>query len=886
MQKRAARRGGAFVSASLIALAVAWSAPAFAQATGSASPGNAPPDTGTGASSESDERDIIVTGTLFRGIAPVGTNVVAVSREDVVATGATSTNDLLANIPQIANFNQIPNGGANFGQPIVQANLRNLGASGGTTTLTLLNGHRIVGQGILQTYVDPQIIPPGLIERVEVIPDGGSSIYGSDALGGVINFITRKRFNGIEANVRYGFADGYDTVDANVTVGKDWGSGSLSLSYAYAWHNEILGIERDYVTQDHRAFGGIDNRITNCTPGNIVVDPDSNPATPNSVTYPMPSFSGAPNRCDNTDYASIYPRERRHSVFVTLDQDLGENIKANITGYYSRRDTQNFASTLTGNGTINNTNPYFITGPGGATSYNVAINLAPVFGNTVRQPQRFDSWGVTPTFDIGLSENWNLRLMGNYGHSWNNTIENGINGTNLAAALAGTTAATALNPYNVSQTNPAVLQRLLDQRNYADAKQDLAEVRAVIDGKLFALPAGDVRLAVGAEYHWEKIAANIQFGSSTAPFANSATASRNVQSLFGELFVPVFSMLDLTGSVRYDHYSDVGSTTNPKIGFTFRPVGGVSIRGNYGTSFHAPSLADTVGAVDARISHGFFFPGTGGRHNIWVSGGSPNLKPETAKTWSIGVDVSPKFFPSLTVSATYYNLDFTDIIAVPFGAFFAGASAYNNPENAPFFILDPTIAQVNAFSGGLPIDTWSSLQSLYATFGTPFAVVDARRYNRGRLKQDGIDFNVVLNHPTDFGSINASFGGTYTLSRKNSESNNGIYVDQLLNGTGRFNYTATLGATVGPVTGRGQLTHRGGYPILFDVTQTKVEAYNVFDLYFSLDLEKLGVMKATSLTLNIENVFDTDPPQRTAANGFANGSTFGRLFQLGVRTKF
>ncbi|RRN60647.1 TonB-dependent receptor plug domain-containing protein, partial [Caulobacter sp. 602-1] len=89
---------------------------------------------------------------------------------------------------------------ASFGQPIAQTNLRGLGASGGTPPLVLLNGHRVVGAGILQTYVDPTVIPPGIIDRVEVIPDGGSSIYGSDAIGGVVNLITRKRDTGAEAS--------------------------------------------------------------------------------------------------------------------------------------------------------------------------------------------------------------------------------------------------------------------------------------------------------------------------------------------------------------------------------------------------------------------------------------------------------------------------------------------------------------------------------------------------------------------------------------------------------------------------------------------------------------------------------------------------------------
>lgn len=826
------------------------------------------------------EEDIIVTGTLLRGIAPVGTNVVSISEADVVATGAQSSNDLLATIPQIANFNTIPNGGANFGQPIVQTNLRNLGASGGTTTLTLINGHRIVGSGILQTYVDPQIIPPGIIQRVEVIPDGGSSIYGSDAIGGVINFITRKRFDGIEASIRYGFADGYDTLDANITAGKDWGSGSLSVSYAYAWHNDVLGIERDFVTQDHTGFGGRDNRSFSCTPGNIRIGGAA------GTFYPMPDFSGAPNRCDTSDYVAIYPRERRHAVFATLDQQLNDSISTNITAYFARRETLTSEATLAGSGPINSTNPYFQPGPAGQTSYDVFFNFGPVFGVGRTSPQQFDSWGVTPTFEADLGSGWHLRGLANYGRSYNETNQGGVNQGNVFAALAGTTTATALNPYNVAQTNPAVLARILDYRDRATATQELGEARLVADGRLFTLPAGDVRLAVGAEYHFEKIAANIAFGALSNPFTNAASAARNVKSVFGEIFVPVFEMLDLTGSVRYDDYDDVGGTTNPKIGFNFRPVEGVTFRGNYGTSFHAPSLADTVGAVDARISQSTNFGYTGGRPIIWISGGSSTLKPETAKTWSVGVDINPSFFRSLTLSATYYNIDFTDIISVNAGGFF-GTAFYADPENAPFFILNPTIAQVNAFSGGLAPDNFPSLESLYANSGVPYAVLDLRRYNRGRLKQSGIDFNAVLNHPTDFGSINASFGGTYTLDRQSSAANNGVYVDQLANGTiNRFNFLASLGATVGPVTARAQLNHRGSLPVLFDATQTRVDAFDTVDLYFALDLGKIALMKSATLTLNVDNLFDEEPPFRTSGTGYANGSTLGRLISVGIRTKF
>jgi len=903
--KLIATRGLAFQSASALALAIGFISPALAQTTPADQSAPSSPATpqeqsdqtpsasapaNNQASSGDDQatraaKDIVVTGTLLRGIAPVGTNVIGVSAKDVVASGAQSSNDLLAKIPQISNFNSIPTGTGGFGQPIVQTNLRGLGASGGTTTLTLVNGHRVVGSGILQTYVDPQIIPPGIISRVEVIPDGGSSIYGSDAIGGVINFITTKRFNGVAATGRYGFADGYQTVDGNITVGKDWGSGSLFASYSYAWHNNVQGFERNYVTQNFKAHGGADNRSFSCTPGNIQIG---------STYYPLPGrVAGSPNRCSTTDYQDIYPRENRNTVFVTLDQQLNNSLSTNITAYYSRRVTHTMEATLAGSGTITNTNPYF-QAVGGETSQRVSFDFGPVFGKGSSAPGRFDSWGVTPTFEADLGGSWHLRGLANYGHSYNNTIEYPANAGNIAAALAGTTTATALDPYDVTKTNAGVLAAIRDYSNFSASKQDLAEVRLVGDGRLFSLPGGDVRLAVGAEYHYEKISAQIAFGTAAAPFTNTASGARNVGSAFGELFVPIvgpgnamggIQALDLTASVRYDHYDDVGGTTNPKIGFNYRPIKGLTIRGNWGTSFHAPSLADTVGAVDARISATTAVGYAGGLPVIWISGGSSTLRPEKAHTWSLGADFTPTFLPTLTFSATYYNIDFTDIISVNAGGF-GGTAWYNDPLNAPFFIRNPTMAQVNAFSGGLRPDNFPSLNFLYNTYGSVYSILDLRRYNRGRLKQDGIDFNVVLNQPTDFGSINASFGGTYTLHRNSSPSNNGVYTELLDNGFGRFNFIAMLGAEVGPVTGRATLTHSGGYPILFDPTQSRVGSFDTVDFYAALDLEKLGLIKSTSLTLNVNNVFDTNPPWKNSGSGYANGSTLGRLFEFGFRTKF
>lgn len=876
----------AFNSASAFALLAALASPALAQ--------DAAQDESTEESSAApSDKEIIVTGTLIRGIAPVGTNVVAVTTEDVVATGAASTNDLMSTIPQISNFNSFVSGTASFGQPIAQTNLRGLGASGGTTTLLLVNGHRLVGSGILQTYADPTIIPPGMIERVEVIPDGGSSIYGSDAIGGVINFITRKRASGVEASGRVGFADGYRTVDANLLVGKDWGTGSLMVGYNYAWHNNIQGIERDYVTQDSRAQGGTDRRVATCALTNITVA---------GVSYAMPGrVAGTQNKCDSTDYADIYPRERRHSVYAVLDNDMSDSVNFNMQAYYSRRDTVTRTAPLATNSTIRSTNPFFQP-IGSETSQGVLFDYTSVFGNDgVQNPARFESMGLTPTFDIDVGGGWNVLVMGNYGHSFNANTERAINADAVNAALAGTTTSTALNPYNLSQTNPAILAGIADYQNYSQSKQDLGEARIVVDGPIASLPGGDARIAVGAEYHWERIDARIAFGPTATPKRNRAIASRRVKSVYGEVFVPVFGPdnaqpglagLDLTGSVRYDSYDDVGGTTNPKVGFNYRPVEWMTFRGNYGTSFHAPSLADTTGAVDARVTSipvsTNLAPGSAAsdffRPILFISGGSPTLQPEKANTWSLGMDVKPPVWDALNISLTYYNVDFTNVISVNAGNFLQGAAYYADPTNAPFYILNPTLAQAVAFSNGARADNFSSLDSFFAS-NSPTAIYDLRRYNRGQLKQDGLDFTVSVNQKTGFGSISASFAGTYVLNRKTRETPTGAFVDRLKNGFNRLNYVATLGAEVGAVTARATMTHRGSFPIIGDPVLARVKGYDTVDLYFGYDLGKIGMFRETALTLNIDNVFDQDPPFRNTGSGFANGSTLGRLVSVGLRTK-
>ena len=866
---------GAFALAALLSAAAAQAQPA------TPAPKATTPDTVS---------EVVVTGTLLRGVAPTGTDLITVARDDIVATGVASAGDLLATIPQIGCFGTLPRGNQDAGSPLVTPNLRNLGLPGDSTTLILMDGHRIVGAGVLQTFPDPTIIPPGILERVEVTPGGGSSIYGSDAIGGVINFVTRRRFDGVEATGHYGFADNYNTYDANLTVGREWTGGSALLSYAYAHHDDLLGASRGYATSDHRAQGGSDLRNTACAPGNITIG---------ATTYALPGrLAGTLNRCDDQKAVDIYPKETRHSVFGSFVQQLTPKLELTTTAYWSQRNTVVRTAQSSQSGSITAANPYFR--PIGAeASQTVAFSYASVFGPSNVTPQQFQSYGATSTLKYDVTDRWQVRAQANVGRSFNEIHEDLVNAAAGSLALAGTTPATALNPYDLSATNPAVLATINDFENLSLASQRMAQFQVVADGSLLTLPGGDVRLAVGAESLYSNLKQQLRSGpiSATGPVP-SASNSRTVNALFAEMLVPIvgpgnarpgLQSLELSASVRHDDYSDVGGTTNPKFGFNYKPVEDLRFRANYGTAFHAPDLptisSSPISSQVQILQISPFRPVTSPitdlfRPTIILAGGNPNLRPETAKTWQAGFDWKPHAIEGLVLSATWFKVDMKDVIGLV-----SSATLFTDPNFAPFFTINPTLAQAKAAAGNLPILGAPSIDSLYVG-RSPFLLVDARLNNFGALREDGIDFDASYTRPIGPALVNARIVGTYTLDKDLASGANGPFTDTLKNGTGKLFYVASVGGKIDAFTGRVALNYRGGYPILGLVGQSRVDAFKTVDLFLAYDLPDRGPFANTMLTLNVDNLLDQDPPYANSNVGYANGSTVGRLTSVGFRARF
>lgn len=907
------------------------------------------------ADSADKSADIVVTGSLIRGIAPAGTNVVSVSQAAVEATGATTVAQLLQTIPQMGSFNDLQkqNGGSNF-VTTNRPNLRDLPGfttKGNSATLMLVDGHRVVGMGVSVTSPDVDIVPPGIIERIEVVPDGGSAIYGSDAVAGVINFITRKDFKGIEADARYGFGEtNYHTFDANVTAGHSWDTGNAFVSYNYSYNSTFFGRDRDYVRMYPANVAGISIPYTaiEC-PGGTVIN------RINNRIYALPYATGAgvagtANQCDYSDSASVYPENKRHSVFAGFSQELSDSIKFDVRGFYTNKKTYQSLGNFHTNVNIGPTalssalTPFpnqtaYYAGPNALEVHNVSFGWGPDQG--ANQRITLDTWGVTPSVTAKLGDNWQLRVLASYGQSTTDQHTTAINGTALSNAIA----AGLVNPYEVGLSNPAALAAVTNWEVYGNTRQKQFNARAIIDGDLAKLPGGAIKLAVGAEYLYESVAARrgnavpgyadrafpgLSVNGTTIIAANPAglalgKASRKVTSLFGEMVFPLFSQdnrmngieeLTLSLSGRYDHYSDFGNTFNPKIGLTWRPYDYIKFRGAWGKSFAAPSLMDQPSTDPTALTYmtgsTFSFlvpcseltknnitcPGGANSNGIVLLGSKAGTRPEKATTWSVGMDVDP--FPGVQFSVTYWNISYRDVInQAPFTNFAAYFSTFrdvsyfiNNVNPNPAFqtLVDAAVANAGSNVSGTPCAPQLSCV---------FILEDNRKTNLGRFKNDGLDFVASYRRETGFGGIDLTVNGNYVLNRKQSATANSAFVDILAGATSRFRLRTTLGADIGNLRAQVTWSHTQGYDLLTPVpaagafpAQTRVDGYNLIDLFFKYDVPGEGVFKDLAFTLNVNNLFSQDPPvyrlQNITAglNGYVNGGTVGRLVQLGVSKRF
>jgi iron complex outermembrane receptor protein len=829
--------------------------------------------------------DVLVTGTRIRGKGPVGSELVVIDRRAIEESGFATTQQIAQSIPQ--NFGGGPNestspsgtlntsagSNSNRGSSI---NLRGLGSS---STLVLLNGERPPLGGFAGSFADVSMIPASAVERIEIVPDGASAIYGSDAVAGVVNIIPRLNYHGAETSFRYGSADGAaQEVQASQIIGTRWRSGHLVLAYEYYQRNRLKAADRDFATDDLRPFGGIDHRGTYADPGTIYAGGKTFaiPAGQHGVGLTAAQLTAGTVNLGNSWYgADILPQQRRHALFAAISQDLAPGLRFYANGLlsirsYDQRQRPNFDARRT----VPVTNPFYVDPIG--THLPVGVNYS-----FVRDLGNETGTGITTAYGgtAGLAADrgpWVIDLHGTWGRQYErDSIVNRVNSARLAVALADTNPATAYNLFGDGpSTNPATIAYV--RGSQTDSHSGIVwstTLRA--DGPLFALPAGDVRLAIGGEYRFARFVDDVNMldVGTLAPVSAPGIglhAPRRVEAGFAEVLIPLLGgdhvlplvhRLDVSAALRTEHYSDFGHTTNPKVGVAWEPVAGLALRGTYGTSFRAPDFNDLRQDPGSQGVLVYTIPdpqaASGQSNIIELRGNNPNLQPERATTWTLGGEFKPRFLPGFHAGLTYYNVAYRGRIGSPSTqlfnflvnrAFYAGITQLN-PSPSTVASLYTTTNLLN------PLNIPQS-----ATFA---ALIDGRTQNLSVVKQTGLDMDAGYQFALGSGQADLGVSGSHIFHIRQSLTATSPSTNMvgIIGNPVSFRARGHLGWT-SPGFGAALFgNHVSGYTNTTNTTAQHVASWTTFDLQLSYRFTAShGPFKGLKLALNATNLFDRKPP--------------------------
>ncbi|MGF7148949.1 outer membrane receptor protein involved in Fe transport [Sphingomonas zeicaulis] len=861
-----------------------------------------------------EDDPITVTGTRIRGSVPVGAPLVSIDRAAIDRSGYATTQQVLQSLPQNFGGGQNEatfgigtrnNAGTNNGYG-ASINLRGLGTS---STLVLFDGNRPALGGLGGVFADLSMVPSSAIERIEVLTDGASAIYGTDAVAGVVNLRFRDRFEGAETRLRAGTADGdFGEIQASQIVGRRWSGGQVVLAYEYYDRGRLSGRKRAFATEDLRPFGGPDYRLGYSNPGTIIAADGQQFAIPTMQDgrslQAADLVPGAANLRDARAAVDILPQQRTHSVFSAVHQELGDTISFRGSLLWARRRFDRITPAETLNAlTVPVTNPFYVDPIGTAQPVQILYSFDRDLGPQIN---RGTVKGLTGS--AGLEKflgPWRIEASGSLGIQREVTFDLNLpNSARVAAALADPDPETALNPFgDGSYSNADTLARIRGGRRTLNRIEILGgALRA--DGPLFRLPGGSVRFAFGTEFRRERYRSEaISDVNTLEPTVNrreEVPNGREVVAGYGELLLPLIGgdlvlpgarELDLSVAARIEDYSDVGTTTNPRVGLRWVPLEGVTVRGSYGTSFRAPGFEELIGpAISLYQATRVPDPRspTGQSTVLALFGYAPGIGPEKATSWTVGVDLRPVALPGAYLSANYIDVRYRDRIG-------SVSEDYFN------FLVRPDIY------GGV-IDFAPSpdvIAAYYAapTFSNPgsipqseiTAILDGQIRNLGSIHQRGIDFD--LGYATRFagGQLDLGVAGSRILSidRRLTETSPAVDIVGTFSNPVKLRLRGRAGWQAGQFDVSGFINYIDAYTNTVLAEPERVESWTTVDLQIGATVAVGGGDRSLRLTLNLNNALDANPPyvnNRTYSSAVGydpdNASAVGRLIAFQVITKW
>lgn len=882
--------------------------------------GNSPAATGLAADRQSQQKDeIVVTGTRLRGAGvSVGTAIISIDRSEIERSGHATTQQFMQSLPQ--NFGGGASEDTRRGAEAISTGKRqasgvNLRGLGNVATLVLLNGRRMIGGSDNGDIPDISLIPTGAIERIEILPDGASSVYGSDAVAGVVNFILRSDYEGAETTVRYGgqTSSALDEYQASQTFGFGWEGGSLLLTGEFYHRGSLSTAERRFTrSSDLRPLGGSDHGSIYSVPGNVLNSSGFQPvfAIPpgqdGRTLSPADLLPVSQANIFNTQAgADLLPRQRRYSLFSRVSQDLADNFEAYIEAFFSRRKTRYKSSSPTYLAIVGPENPFYVDAFGNGRPVYVSYNFDNDYGPLTSEATQKSLQGTTGA-EWQISDR--LRASGYFTYARNvgdTTFLARPDFAAAAAALRDPNPETALNVFgNGTGNNPETIARIFSDTDYLDKiRSDFWTANLFFDGRLIDLPAGPLRIGFGGEMRRERLRSIIE--------ADRKRFRRRVAAAFGELFIPIVASsnrlsgvesLDVSLSLRTERYEDAqlepqymprraAETTNPKLGVNWVVVSGLSLQGSYGTAFRAPSLPQQVerkvlafGSINDPLSP------TGRNTALYISGTRPDLENEKATTWTVGATLEPRIAPGLRLRATYYNIKFKNRIA---GGVLPSEMLADEEGFDDFIIRNPGVADLqnacqNGRVSGIP-------PAACTTPGVAGLIFDLRTANRSVQKTSGID--LVGTYTIDAGELGAltlSANANYILNFKESPTSAAPSksVLNLFANPVDLRVRAGLGwATPDGLTASAFVNYMDSYIDHISNPRRKISSHTTVDISLSYNTEdtvKSALLRNVSLTLSVVNLLANDPPFVDTLGGYdaENADPLGRMISLTVRKRF
>ena len=813
---------------------------------------------------------VTVTGSNLRRIdVETPSPVQVITAEQMKSSGHTHIQDVLHGLTANGQGTLSQNFSAGFAGGAAGISLRGLTVG---ATLVLIDGRRMApfpsADDNQRAFVDISSIPFDAVERIEVLKDGASAIYGSDAIAGVVNIILKRSFVGATITADLGTSYRNDGTTRRVTGMVGFGDlASDGRNFYVAGElrrrSQIRLTDRGgmFTQTDFTANGGYDLTLGVPAPGNPLVG--NHPASATGyVTDPGGTIVGFMPGCDAASLAAarctyhdrwrqIQPPTENYNLLGRYTQNLGADWQLSLQASYFESKAQQifglartfpggFQGITSGPGvitalreppspptTIPATNPSFPAGTGltSGTLYYSFIDLGPRTIDTDARSTRLIAGveGRLGAWDLAASAGYTQVLL-------DLASRNYVDPENLQAALSSPT-----DPYLVGGPNSAAVREFVAPTLFTHKTSKLSFVHVAATRDLMPLPGGPLALAAGVDFvRWSLDArqpSSVEAGR--LPYGNGfAVGRQSVDSLYAELTAPISGLVEVDAAVRYDHYNLSGGKASPKLGVKYRPLPELALRATASGGFRAPGPTEngTAGAAAGFIGSDPIlcpdranpgapgsFPTQCARAIPLLFGSNPALEPETSKGFTLGLVVAPT--RNLTATLDFYSIKLSNQIVVSStpatvrGTNFAPLEQVQ-PDGSTILVVPPVapiayvqLGYINANSTSTSgVDLGVQFRGRVEDFGSFLSDLTVSYVHKYDLKVDGVTYHLAGTHGPFV--VSGDTGNPRTRARWANTFERGPW--QI---TGTLNYTSSFGVTdpsAGMATCLDALAHSGG----------------------------------------------------------------------------